>query len=270
MVLVLIPEGTFLMGSPDGDPYARSDEKTGASRADRHPFYLGACEVTVGQFRAFVDATGYSTKAETRWQGRRRSTTGSGRNSSGSPSLNWRNPGFRRPQADDEPVVQVCWDDATAFCKWLSQREGVHYRLPTEAEWEYACRAGSQSVWSFGDDPDALCDYAWFKRNAGSTTQPVGRKRPNPFGLYDMYGNVWEWCKDRYTPSYADDHGIDPKGPSEEKPERVLRGGSWGSLGPSKSGRRIAGASRKVTDTTRVVSASGEPSLRRAASLRSP
>ena len=125
----------------------------------------------------------------------------------------------------------MSWDDASAFCRWLSQHEGVSYRLPTEAEWEYACRAGSQGVWFFGDDPEALCDYAWFKRNAGSTTQPVGRKRPNAFGLHDMYGNVWEWCKDRYEPGYTTDEVIDPKGPSGGH-GHILRGGSWGSQQP--------------------------------------
>jgi formylglycine-generating enzyme required for sulfatase activity len=230
LVLVLIPKGTFVMGSTDADPHARSDEKPAHRvRIDRS-FYLGAYEVTVGQFRSFVEATGYVTRAERDGAGgavydRQQKVVVR------KPELNWRNPGFRREQADDEPVVQVCWDDANAFCQWLTQREGILYRLPTEAEWEYACRAGSQSTWSFGDDPDALCDFAWHKYNAGSTTQPVGQKSPNAFGLYDMYGNVWEWCKDRYAAGYVTDDIIDPKGPSEGH-GHVLRGGSWGSHAP--------------------------------------
>jgi formylglycine-generating enzyme required for sulfatase activity len=142
------------------------------------------------------------------------------------PNADWRNPGLWRPQADDEPVVQVCWNDAQAFCDWLSKREGVPYRLPFEAEWEYACRAGGERLWSSGDDPDGLGDVAWVRSNAGFVTHPVGRKKANAFGLFDMHGNVWEWCKDRYAPTYPVEAVDDPKGPPEG-PDRVLRGGSW-------------------------------------------
>ena len=173
IMLVLIPEGTFLMGTPDSEPYSRTNERPAHRVKIKHAFYLGAYEVTVGQFRAFVDATGYLTKAERDGKGgamydRQR------KEPVRRADLNWRNPGFRRPQAEDEPVVQVSWDDANAFCKWLSEREGVAYRLPTEAEWEYACRAGSQSTWSFGNDPDCalrICvDQAQFRGD-----HPAGR-----------------------------------------------------------------------------------------------
>ena len=268
ITLVLIPEGTFLMGTPNSDPYSRTNERPAHRVKIKHAFYLGAYEVTVGQFRAFVDATGYLTKAERDGKGGAvydRQRKEPVRRS----ELNWRNPGFRRPQAEDEPVVQVCWDDATAFCKWLSEREGVTYRLPTEAEWEYACRAGSQTTWSFGDDPEALCDYAWFKRNSGGTTQPVGRKGPNPFGLYDMYGNVWEWCKDPYLSSYSTAKGADPSA-SSEKREHVLRGGSWGSDKPveirSANRRGEADSYRYYSCGFRVRRAIQPPD----ASLRSP
>ena len=268
MVLVLIPKGSFLMGSPNIDPYARLDEKPAHRVRIGKAFYLGACEVTVGQFRVFVGATSYQTTAERDGKGgsvydrqRKESVT--------KTDLNWRNPGFPRAQADDEPVVQISRADAIAFCEWLTQHEGVLYRLPTEAEWEYACRAGSQTAWSFGDDPSALCDYAWFQSSGGPTTHPVARKLPNAFGLYDMYGNVWEWCKDRYAPSYPSGEVSDPKGPPEGQ-GHVLRGGSWGSREPveirSASRRSELPGFRYYSCGFRVRRATAPPSV----NLRSP
>jgi formylglycine-generating enzyme required for sulfatase activity len=225
MLLIRVPAGEFLMGSPDSDPAARPDEKAQHLVRLTKSFYLGAHEVTVGQFRAFVEATGYRTKAELDGKGgaifdMKRKKVIKGVN------LNWRKPGYWRPQADDEPVVQVAWNDAIAFCDWLSEREGIDYRLATEAEWEYACRAGSSGRWCCGDDPAPLGDYAWTRDNAGFVTHAVGTKRPNVFGLYDMHGNVWEWCQDRYAFPYLPGPDENPKGPSEGN-ERVVRGGSW-------------------------------------------
>jgi eukaryotic-like serine/threonine-protein kinase len=225
MVLVRVPPGEFLMGSADADPTARPEEKPQHLVRLKKSFYLGAYEVTVGQFRAFVEATGYRTKAEEDGKGgaiydvkRKKVVKDS--------SLSWRRPGYWRPQADDEPVVQVTWHDAIAFCEWLTEREGIDYRLPTEAEWEYACRAGSSGRWCFGDDPAPLGDYAWTRENAGFIPHAVGTKRPNAFGLCDMHGNVWEWCQDRYAAPYPPGPEENPKGPSEGH-ERVVRGGSW-------------------------------------------
>jgi len=118
------------------------------------------------------------------------------------------------------PVINVSWYDAVAYCEWLSQKTGESYRLPTEAEWEYACRAGTTTRWCFGDDEKELEKYAWYDKNSydlGKThpdygTPPVGEKLPNPWGLYDMHGNVWEWCEDWYD---------------KDKDKKVLRGGSW-------------------------------------------
>jgi serine/threonine-protein kinase len=227
MRLVLIPIGTFFMGSPDADPYARADEKPWHEVVVEDAFYMGACEVTVREFRRFVEATGYRTRPERDGRGGARYDRQQ-RKTVMSPELNWGNPGFERVQDDDEPVVQICREDAIAFCEWLTQREGVLYRLPTEAEWEYACRAGSNAPWSFGTDKEALCDFAWFKGNAGATTHPVGRKHPNAFGLYDMYGNVWEWCRDRYLPGYDQADSSATNGASSQQ-EYVIRGGSFGS-----------------------------------------
>ncbi len=200
MKLVLIPAGEFMMGSSDvpRGPLERPPHKVRITK----PFYLGQYEVTVGQFRQFVTESGY-TGARDVWK-------------TAFPS-----------QTDDQPVVEVNWDDANAFCDWLSKKEGKEYRLPTEAEWEYACRAGTQTKWTFGDNQSELGDYAWFNRNSLSQTHPVGQKKPNAWGLYDMHGNVWEWCADWLGAYYYASSPVDdPNGPSSGT-NRVLRGGSW-------------------------------------------
>lgn len=124
------------------------------------------------------------------------------------------------------PVENVSWEDCQLFIEKLNYQTGRNiYRLPTEAEWEHACRAGSISLYSFGDDKKRLAEHAWFSGNAGDTTHPVGQKIPNPWGFYDMYGNVWEWCQDWYAP-YPKGLVIDPEGPASGT-DRVLRGGGW-------------------------------------------
>jgi formylglycine-generating enzyme required for sulfatase activity len=225
MALVLVPSGSFTMGSLGQNPGAPADEFPAHTVRISHPFYLGEEEVTVGQFRAFVNATGYRTEAEASGKGGacfhfdRKEVIRD-------PSFTWRAPrpdGL--PAANDEPVTQVTWNDAVAFCQWLSGQEKRTYRLPTEAEWEYACRAGESGRWSVGDDPAALDAYAWTYANSGGKTHPVGGKRPNRFGLRDMHGNVSEWCLDVYD-SYPEAAVVDPVGPSSGR-ERVLRGGAW-------------------------------------------
>ncbi len=189
---VLIPGGSFLMGSPAGEA-GRDDDETQHRVTLSSPFYIQTTEVTQGQ-----------------WQGVM------GRNPSrfkGDPNL---------------PVEYVSWNDAQEFIRLLNQKEGTDkYRLPTEAEWEYACRAGSTTLWCFGDDENRLGDYAWYDDNSGRKTHPVGRLKPNTWGLYDMHGNVWEWCIDRYG-VYPSGSVIDPAGPSSGS-YRVFRGGSWGN-----------------------------------------
>jgi len=142
------------------------------------------------------------------------------------------------------PVETVSWEDCQRFCERLNERlagagQGVRVRLPTEAEWEYACRAGSTGRFCFGDSDGQLGDHAWYDGNSGGQTHPVGRKKPNAFGLYDMHGNVWEWCEDWYHGSYSgavDDGSAWTAG--GEQTARVLRGGSWNN---SPAGCRCAG-----------------------------
>jgi formylglycine-generating enzyme required for sulfatase activity len=191
MELVLISAGTFKMGSNDSDAYA--GERPGHTVRITQPFYLGKYEVTQSQWQAVM--------------GNNPSTF------TGDPN---------------RPVDNVSWDDVQEFIRRLNSREGgTAYRLPTEAEWEYAARAGTTTRWSFGDDASQLGRYAWYEGNAGKQTHPVGQLQPNPWGLYDMYGNVWEWVQDWYG-KYASDTAIDPGGPASGS-DRVFRGGSWGN-----------------------------------------
>jgi formylglycine-generating enzyme required for sulfatase activity/serine/threonine protein kinase len=234
MQLVRIPAGEFTMGAPPGEKGRRADESPCHPVVISQPFYLAAHETTVAQFRAFVQATGYRTEAEKggagawRWDAPTRSWKSD-------PQCTWQNPGW--PQADNEPVVCVSRLDALAFCYWLSRKEGKVYRLPTEAEWEYACRGGTSTPYAGGS---ALSRRQANYDNAGpQPTNRVGSLAPNPWGLHDMHGNVWEWCADRYDPAYyRDSPARDPCGPARGT-GGVVRGGSWQSgAGDCRSARR--------------------------------
>ncbi|HUT34193.1 MAG TPA: formylglycine-generating enzyme family protein [Planctomycetota bacterium] len=247
MSFVLIPAGTFTMGSTEAEikavlakwPEAEEtwhiavalpnwreareewfrDEKPAHKVSISRAFWMGKHEVTVGQFRRFVEATGYKTDAE-------------------------KGPEFK--QTDEHPVVCVSWNDAHAFVDWLNATDkakpaGSSYRLPTEAEWEYACRAGTSTWYQWGDDPDkgkGWCNAADLttKRKLPKLTvfnwddgflytAPVGSFKANALGLHDMHGNVSEWCQDWYG-DYKEGHQTDPTGPASGE-HRVLRGGSW-------------------------------------------
>ena len=181
------------------------------------PFYLGTYHVTRGQFRQFVADTGYKTDAE---KGEEPGAFGwdpDKKEFDFNEKYSWRNVGFE--QTDEHPVVNVSWNDAKAFCEWLSKKENQTYRLPTEAEWEYACRAGTTTRYSSGDDPETLAkvgnvadatakakfpDWTWtIKASDGYVfTSPVGSFQPNANGLYDMHGNAWQWCADWYGAEY--------------------------------------------------------------------
>ena len=219
------------MGSPKREQ-GRERQETQHKVELTNGFYLGMHEVTVGQFRQFVRAANYQRDGERDGKG------GWGVSESGSIEMNgkhtWKSPGFK--QSDDHPVVLVSWNDAKALSRWLSDKERKEYQLPTEAQWEYACRAGTKTAYTFGNDPQQLPALA----NVGDRptakpedgyhhTAPVGQFKPNAFGLYDMHGNVWEWCEDRYVPnSYRPEKQTDPTGPTSGK-ARVQRGGGWSS-----------------------------------------
>lgn len=236
----VIPPGEFLMGSSQEEIVKLMEEakvqgaaawsvKLMPNEGPQHnvtltkPFALGIHEVTRGQFRQFVEAKGYKTDAEKDGKGGNGYKDGQWVQA---PQFRWNtNLGFETKQTDDHPVVNVSWYDAVAFCDWLSEQEGVTYKLPTEAEWEFACRAGKRGLYSFGDDESKLADNAWYANQGGLNTKSVGQKVPNPLGLFDLHGNVWEWCDDGFGPYYAA-HAIDPAG-RYNATYRVLRGGAF-------------------------------------------
>ena len=231
MRMVPVPAGTFQMGSPENEK-GREEQELRHQVVLTKGYYLGMHEVTVGQFRRFVEAAKYQTEAGKDGKG------GWGVNQSGSFEENrkftWKAPGFE--QSDDHPVVLVSWNDAVAFCRWLSQKEKATYRLPSEAEWEYSCRAGRETAYHFGNDPRSLIRYGNLFHHPSAESKdgyrfsaPVGRFKPNGHGFYDMLGNVWEWCEDGYDPKgYSGKIETDPTGPASAK-ARVQRGGGWSS-----------------------------------------
>ncbi|MHC4974023.1 MAG: formylglycine-generating enzyme family protein [Planctomycetota bacterium] len=252
MTLVLIPEGEFRMGSPASDTDQQPNESPPHRVRITRPFYLGRHEVTVANFRAFVEATGYRTEAERDEKGGFGIDFETATVRQGS-SIVWHSPGFPGfRQGDDHPVLLISWRDAEAFCRWLSQKEGRSYRLPTEAEWEYAARGGTTTTYWTGNAPadlrgaanlaDASLEKAvpaakWAEPwdDGHAFTAPVGSLRPNPFGLHDMHGNVWEWCLDRHSNEYYRTSPVeDPQGP-ETGAFRAIRGGGW--FNPARQNR---------------------------------
>jgi sulfatase modifying factor 1 len=195
-----IPAGTFLMGSPETEKGRFGEEHQHTVMISR-AFYMQTTEVTQSQWKSVMGTEP--------WKGK--------------PTVK---------EGPNNAATYVSWNDAVAYCKKLSEKEGKTYRLPTEAEWEYACRAGTKTAWSFGDDEKVLGDYAWYDKNVAEIVSEqyahqVGLKKPNAFGLYDMHGNVYEWCHDYYEEDYyKQSPEKDPTGPASGS-FRVLRGGSW-------------------------------------------
>ncbi|HMV43018.1 MAG TPA: SUMF1/EgtB/PvdO family nonheme iron enzyme [Leptospiraceae bacterium] len=189
MEFVLIPAGEFMMGCSEEENKCFDSEKPAHKVRITKPFYMGKFEVTQGQWKAVMGT----------------------------------NPSNYKDCGDNCPVEQVSWNDVQEFIKKLNSKEGKKYRLPTEAEWEYVARAGTTTKY-YSNDLDSI---AWYDKNSGRKTHPVGQKKPNAFGLYDMSGNVSEWCEDWYHGGYyGESPSNDPAGPSSSS-NRVLRGGSW-------------------------------------------
>ena len=213
MELVLISAGSFMMGTqeypcPNDDPFTETNERKNCLSNDENPkhkvtisnsFYMGKHEVTQMQWNKVMGSNPANFKTE-------------------KVEMNSR----------DHPVENVSWDDVQKFIRRLNQKEGGNkYRLPTEAEWEYAARAGTTTKWSCGNNESCLKNVAWYSGNSGNKTHPIGQKKPNAWGLYDMHGNVWEWVQDLYNDKYySRSPSTDPKGTSSGS-YRVARGGGW-------------------------------------------
>ena len=240
--MVVIPAGSFIMGSSASEKaWAATHGSDAASVADEAPqhrvvlqsFALGKYDVTRAEYAVFVRETGYPPgdgcgKDSFKWNKQ--------------PDLNWKSAGFN--QTDRDPAVCISWEDARAYVAWLNKKvrgeastsgDG-RYRLPSEAEWEYAARAGTTTRFWWGDNDDGAAAHALYKDNSGGKTHPVDTKPANAFGLYDMAGNVWQWTEDCYAESYAgaptdgrpNETGVsDPRPNGTKKCMRVDRGGSW-------------------------------------------
>jgi len=214
MELVLIPAGEFMMGSLSTETDHQSDEAPFHKVTLTRPFYIGVTEVTQRQFEAVT-----------------------GKN----PSAN---------KGENHPVDSLSWWEAEKFLEKLSEKTGKTCRFPTEAEWEYACRAGTTTRWSFGDDEKELAYYAWYEGNSADKHHPVGEKKPNPWGLYDMHGNICELVYDRYTPKYDEGPAVDPTGSDVKVAIHVRRGGAFNHEARDlRSARRVAIGSGIVLNT---------------------
>jgi formylglycine-generating enzyme required for sulfatase activity len=231
--MVLIPGGDFLMGSP-ADEKDRKEHEGPQRKVRLDPFYLCTTETTIELFMAYYEETVTSKEDYMAMEEAKKNSEESDEDDVdaitgpttvyGDMTL-----GYGRKN----PAMGMTWNNAMTFCKWLSKRTGKKYRLPTEAEWEYACRAGTTNVFGFTNDPNQLVDFAWFEANADHETHEVAQKKPNAWDLYDMPGNVREWVYDFYSPTaYKETAGktplINPKGPKTGK-IHVARGGDYSS-----------------------------------------
>ncbi len=248
--LVLVPPGEFMMGATASDiadqPFVSSMHPAGGQNMiPRHkvsisrPMLVGVYEISVGQFREFVKETQHTTDAE------KRSVQAEG------DAATWAAPGFE--QSDRSPVVYVSWADASAFCTWLSGKEAKPFRLLTEAEWEYVCRAGTQSTWYFGDDVELVKQHAQIVSTNDPALVPNDDLSKNPFGLFGMCGSVDEWCQDVFAvDAYNDHEEVDPTGPPpSSRAQRVIRGGAhpgdpWYTRSAVRRGRPYYRGERKI------------------------
>jgi len=246
--MVYVPGGEFMIGSPEDEP--GRDEDEGPMRKVRvKPYWIGKYEITWEQYEGYafakdptmLDAISIaSPKINLTWglkfyswfrlQSRLLFNEQLDAITRPSPYYGDFYHGMGRGR---KPAIGVSWLNARMFCEWLSKKTGQNFRMPTEAEWEYAARAGSQSTYYFGDDESQLEDYAWYEYNSDFESQEVGTKKPNDFGIYDMHGNVWEFCWDYYDPDFYaklknPGVNVDPQGPQKDEGLKpVLRGGSW-------------------------------------------
>jgi formylglycine-generating enzyme required for sulfatase activity len=226
-VMVPIPGGEFTMGSPEGEPFRKPDEGP-QHKVKISPFWMGQCEVTWNEYELFM-----YPDDEKRSRGNFATDEVGDKLADAvtHPSKPYVEMSFGMGK-DGFPAIAMTQHGANKYCHWLSAKTGQFYRLPTEAEWEYACRAGTTTTFFFGSDTNKLGDYAWFEQNSDFKYQKVGKKKPNPWGLYDMYGNVVEWVLDQYDPDYyklcaGQGTVTDPWNKATKPYPHSVRGGSW-------------------------------------------
>jgi len=226
--MVLIPGGSFTMGSPAGEA-DRTGHEGPQHQVQLNPFYLCTTETTIEMFLAYYQETGTAKKEFAEEQAAQKAEA---ENAAGVNAITGPTPVYgdmTMGYSKKHPAIGMTWHNAATFCKWLSKKTGRKYRLPTEAEWEYAARAGSSRPFGVCDAADGLNDYAWCKANADMEPHAVATKKPNAWSLYDMQGNVREWVQDFYSPTgYADAGKENSTGPKEGK-VHVARGGFYDS-----------------------------------------
>lgn len=224
-VMVPIPAGEFLMGSPDTEP-GRADDEGPRHQVKISAFWMEQCEVTWNEFELFMyqdEERKYKTTIPTD------SAVDKISDAVTRPTKPYVEMSFGMGK-ENFPAISMTQHAANKYCQWLSAKTGQFYRLPTAAEWEYACRAGTTSAYSFGDDARKLGDYAWHEKNSDFKYQKVGKKKPNPWGLFDMHGNVAEWCLDQYETNYVKAITLGGQNPWNRVTinyPHTVRGGSW-------------------------------------------
>jgi len=230
--MVLIPGGTFVIGSPEGEPGGKNDERP-QHKVCVAPFYLCTTETTLELLLAYYQDTMSAKKdyAEVEQAAKQAEQSRDQVDAITGPTPVYGD--LTMGYSLKHPAMGMTWHNAVTFCRWLSIKTGRKYRLPTEAEWEYACRAGTTNVFCCGNDPNQLADFAWYKANSDHETHEVARKKPNAWGLYDMSGNVREWVYDFYSPAaYRNASGekpaVNPQGPTSGT-VHVARGGDYRS-----------------------------------------
>jgi formylglycine-generating enzyme required for sulfatase activity len=225
--MVFIPGGKFMMGSPPGEK-GRAKNEGPQREVEVRPFWMSKNEVSWDEYNVFADI------------GMKLALQGSG-DGNGPDALTYPTPPYADPAfgygTPKQPTIALTQHAVLEYARWLSSKTGKSYRLPTEAEWEYACRAGTSTAYSFGDAPKELGDHAWFAGNSKKRPNPIGQKKPNPFGLHDMHGNTAEWVIDQYDPAFygkaARPGEVPVNVPGDRRYSHVVRGGGWKDKAPA-------------------------------------
>ncbi len=219
--MVPVPAGTFMMGSPATEPGRNADEGP-QHKVTLKAFYIGAKEVTWAEYDEFAFSIDLQRKRKLGLTGPKDAGDAVSRPTPPYADESW---GWGK---DAQPVIGITQYSATKYCEWLSARTGKKYRLPTEAEWEYAARAGTKTAYSFGDDAATVGDHAWLKANSEEQPHLGGQKKPNAWGLFDIHGNAAEWTRDLYDAAfYGKSPADNPLNDTKELYPHVVRGGSW-------------------------------------------